>query len=84
MMCEAMHAGCLHEPTELMYTEGGATQLMWALGAMLEVGAPRTQPGINPPNTLLACYDHTIQKGPALIRTRKSIWIGPHQYWGQR
>ena len=31
-----------------------------------------------------ACYDHTIQKGPALIRTRKSTWIGLHQYWGER
>lgn len=33
---------------------------------------------------LLACYDHTIQKRPALIRTRKSTWIGLHQYWGER
>ena len=32
----------------------------------------------------LTCYDHTIQKRPALIRTRKSTWIGPHQYWGER
>jgi hypothetical protein len=32
----------------------------------------------------LACYDHTIQKRPALIRTRKSTWIGLHQYWGER
>lgn len=27
------------------------------------------------------CYDHTMQNGPPLIRTAKSICIGLHQYW---
>ena len=27
------------------------------------------------------CSAHTIQKRPPLIRTAKSTWIGPHQYW---
>ena len=29
----------------------------------------------------LMCSAHTIQKRPPLIRTAKSTWIGPHQYW---
>ena len=28
-----------------------------------------------------ACYGHTIQNNPDLVRSRKANWIGPDQYY---
>ena len=30
---------------------------------------------------LRACYGHTIQNNPVLVRSRKANWIGPDQYY---
>ena len=30
---------------------------------------------------LHACYGHTIQNNPVLVRSRKATWIGPDQYY---